>query len=82
MQGDNGGVMGKEPTGDDILRLAGWIKGKRVGRNEPCPCGSGKKHKHCHIALQRQLYIQGKEIERIEKARIDAAKEAATLAQS
>lgn len=20
---------------------------KRVGRNEPCPCGSGKKHKKC-----------------------------------
>jgi preprotein translocase subunit SecA len=20
----------------------------RVGRNEPCPCGSGKKFKHCH----------------------------------
>ena len=19
----------------------------KVGRNEPCPCGSGKKHKHC-----------------------------------
>ena len=23
----------------------GWGK---VGRNEPCPCGSGKKYKHCH----------------------------------
>jgi preprotein translocase subunit SecA len=21
--------------------------GKKVGRNDPCPCGSGKKHKHC-----------------------------------
>jgi preprotein translocase subunit SecA len=21
---------------------------KKVGRNEPCPCGSGKKYKHCH----------------------------------
>jgi preprotein translocase subunit SecA len=21
--------------------------GARVGRNEPCPCGSGKKYKHC-----------------------------------
>ena len=20
----------------------------RVGRNEPCPCGSGKKYKNCH----------------------------------
>ncbi len=23
------------------------VKGKTVGRNEPCPCGSGKKYKHC-----------------------------------
>ena len=23
------------------------IVGKKVGRNEPCPCGSGKKYKHC-----------------------------------
>ena len=21
---------------------------KRVGRNDPCPCGSGKKYKSCH----------------------------------
>jgi uncharacterized protein len=21
---------------------------QKVGRNEPCPCGSGKKYKHCH----------------------------------
>ena len=25
--------------------------GKKVGRNEPCPCGSGKKYKHCHGRL-------------------------------
>ena len=23
----------------------------KVGRNEPCPCGSGKKYKHCHGVL-------------------------------
>ena len=23
------------------------VKGKKVGRNEPCPCGSGKKYKKC-----------------------------------
>ncbi len=23
-------------------------KEKKVGRNDPCPCGSGKKYKHCH----------------------------------
>jgi preprotein translocase subunit SecA len=26
---------------------------KKVGRNEPCPCGSGKKYKHCHGALEK-----------------------------
>ncbi|GAA0215610.1 preprotein translocase subunit SecA [Castellaniella daejeonensis] len=24
----------------------------RVGRNDPCPCGSGKKYKHCHGQLK------------------------------
>jgi len=23
------------------------IKNKKVGRNDPCPCGSGKKYKRC-----------------------------------
>ena len=22
-------------------------EGKKIGRNDPCPCGSGKKYKHC-----------------------------------
>jgi preprotein translocase subunit SecA len=25
--------------------------GRKIGRNEPCPCGSGKKFKQCHGAL-------------------------------
>ncbi|HET7204213.1 MAG TPA: preprotein translocase subunit SecA [Steroidobacteraceae bacterium] len=28
--------------------------GRKVGRNEPCPCGSGKKYKHCHGQLARE----------------------------
>ena len=24
-------------------------RGDRVGRNDPCPCGSGKKYKNCHM---------------------------------
>ena len=24
------------------------VKPKKIGRNEPCPCGSGKKYKNCH----------------------------------
>ncbi|MES1190536.1 MAG: preprotein translocase subunit SecA [Steroidobacter sp.] len=26
--------------------------GRKIGRNEPCPCGSGKKYKNCHGALE------------------------------
>ncbi|HKK16098.1 MAG TPA: preprotein translocase subunit SecA [Gammaproteobacteria bacterium] len=25
---------------------------RKVGRNEPCPCGSGRKYKHCHGQLK------------------------------
>ncbi|MGN6537329.1 MAG: preprotein translocase subunit SecA [Mesorhizobium sp.] len=32
----------------DPANPATWGK---VGRNEPCPCGSGKKYKHCHGAF-------------------------------
>src|SRR5688572_15887564 len=24
----------------------------KVGRNDPCPCGSGKKYKHCHLPIE------------------------------
>ncbi len=23
----------------------------KIGRNDPCPCGSGKKYKHCHLPI-------------------------------
>jgi preprotein translocase subunit SecA len=36
------------PVERDPDDAATWGK---VGRNEPCPCGSGKKFKHCHGAL-------------------------------
>jgi preprotein translocase subunit SecA len=32
-------------TASDVERYG------RVGRNDPCPCGSGKKYKHCHGKL-------------------------------
>ncbi len=28
---------------------------RKVGRNEPCPCGSGKKFKHCHMGREDAL---------------------------
>ncbi|HVK11332.1 MAG TPA: preprotein translocase subunit SecA [Gemmataceae bacterium] len=29
--------------------------GEKVGRNDPCPCGSGKKYKNCHMKLAGKL---------------------------
>ncbi|HET9200150.1 MAG TPA: SEC-C metal-binding domain-containing protein [Dehalococcoidia bacterium] len=26
------------------------VAGPKVGRNDPCPCGSGRKYKKCHGA--------------------------------
>jgi len=34
--------MGYHPTPYQRAR-------RRVGRNDPCPCGSGKKFKKCHL---------------------------------
>ncbi|KIQ97429.1 preprotein translocase subunit SecA [Lysobacter sp. A03] len=34
-----------------LARGAANAEVARVGRNEPCPCGSGKKYKHCHGQL-------------------------------
>lgn len=34
-------------TASPVLR-----EGRKVGRNDPCPCGSGKKYKSCHGALE------------------------------
>lgn len=28
---------------------------RKIGRNEPCPCGSGKKYKHCHGSRAKQV---------------------------
>lgn len=35
---------GKEP----IMARMPISKSKKIGRNDPCPCGSGKKYKYCH----------------------------------
>jgi preprotein translocase subunit SecA len=41
----------KPPTpvkaGGDGQKQKLKVGGKKIGRNDPCPCGSGKKYKHC-----------------------------------
>lgn len=43
-------VRAIDPTlGSDLVRSTTVISGQdKVGRNDPCPCGSGKKYKKCH----------------------------------
>jgi hypothetical protein len=33
---------------------------KKIGRNDPCPCGSGKKFKKCHLGREDELLKDGK----------------------
>ena len=41
-----------EPRQGDQGEATPFVRdGKKVGRNEPCPCGSGKKYKQCHGKL-------------------------------
>jgi preprotein translocase subunit SecA len=43
-------ALGPMPAEPDAAGT--FVRGDRkVGRNEPCPCGSGKKFKHCHGTL-------------------------------
>jgi len=37
----------REEDAEPVMRRS---KSKKVGRNDPCPCGSGKKYKKCHGA--------------------------------
>ncbi len=52
---ESSGMQGDEqPTAEasDELHAQPFVREERkVGRNEPCPCGSGKKYKQCHGKL-------------------------------
>ena len=36
------------PDADGIEKQHPVVRSDKIGRNDPCPCGSGKKFKHCH----------------------------------
>ncbi|MDS4060468.1 MAG: preprotein translocase subunit SecA [Candidatus Contendobacter sp.] len=47
---DESNAIGQQP--DEAAAHTPFVReGRKVGRNEPCPCGSGKKYKHCHGQL-------------------------------
>ena len=50
----NGGGAGGDGGGgggDGVVTRGGAGGVPKVGRNDPCPCGSGKKYKQCHGRL-------------------------------
>ena len=56
-RGNGGRARGRSRNENPMAQVAGRNKnesvkggGAKVGRNEPCPCGSGKKYKRCHGA--------------------------------
>jgi preprotein translocase subunit SecA len=53
-QAPAGAEAGGEAAAGEQPAALPFVRGERkIGRNEPCPCGSGRKFKHCHGALQR-----------------------------
>jgi preprotein translocase subunit SecA len=52
MRGGAQGLGEPEMPAAPLESQGTFVRGERkIGRNEPCPCGSGKKYKHCHGAL-------------------------------
>jgi preprotein translocase subunit SecA len=44
--------QGAAPAGEEEGKIKTVVRDQpKVGRNEPCPCGSGKKYKKCHGAM-------------------------------
>ena len=41
-------AAGEDYAANEHDKLAPAVAGPRIGRNDPCPCGSGKKYKQCH----------------------------------
>jgi preprotein translocase subunit SecA len=48
---DQAGTAGAAGQGAEVAPETFVREGRKVGRNEPCPCGSGQKYKHCHGKL-------------------------------
>ena len=50
--GDDGsGIEIRHQQVEETPHLPFVREGRKIGRNEPCPCGSGKKYKQCHGQL-------------------------------
>ena len=41
-------IKGEAVTDQNKIKKQAPKRSAKVGRNDPCPCGSGKKYKQCH----------------------------------
>jgi len=41
------GTLEEMEAADDRPKVRQHVAGKKIGRNDPCPCGSGRKYKNC-----------------------------------
>ena len=48
-RGDGGGQAATTNGASDKKPEPIRNRSEKVGRNDPCPCGSGKKYKNCHM---------------------------------
>ena len=44
--------MAENLGGDGTIQKKPVVKAEKIGRNDPCPCGSGKKYKHCCLGKE------------------------------
>jgi preprotein translocase subunit SecA len=44
-------ALGQNASSDEAEKAPFVRSGNKIGRNDPCPCGSGKKYKQCHGKL-------------------------------
>ena len=51
LQGQSAGGRDASESGEDDQRTPFVREEPKLGRNDPCPCGSGKKYKQCHGRL-------------------------------
>ncbi|MBV1919185.1 MAG: SEC-C domain-containing protein, partial [Pseudomonadales bacterium] len=49
LQHESGGGLPEKESNESSSEAEPFQRAQpKVGRNEPCPCGSGKKYKQCH----------------------------------
>jgi preprotein translocase subunit SecA len=51
----NTGSAGEQTQASGKAKVATFKRVAKIGRNQPCPCGSGKKFKHCHMGRESEL---------------------------